>query len=172
MFMLFSLQFPWSLKKLFLKRDKFSTHKELCSEKFIERSNSNVSNARSIRHETHHEKVLRKTFREESYLDKQVDRLTDAEWLAPPGLPASTTQTLYPRHSWSVSSPLPVIRDSLLSSSFAFVWFFFGFRLLLRCLRFPGLLTCLLEAPSCPMHRATYDETSSSSRSLLSHFLR
>lgn len=54
-------------------------------------------------------------------LDKQVDRLTDAEWLAPPGLPASTTQTLYPRHSWSVSSPLPVIRNSLLSSSFVLV---------------------------------------------------
>lgn len=93
-------------------------------------------------------------------LDKQVDRLTDAEWLAPPGLPASTTQTLYPRHSWSVSSPLPVIRDSFLSSSLAFVRFTFGFRLLFRCLRFPGFLTCLLEAPSCaPMHRATYDET-------------
>lgn len=67
-----------------------------------------IYNVHSIRHEIHHKKVLRKTFREESYLDKQVDRLTDAEWLASPGLSASTTQTLYPRHSWSVSLPLPV----------------------------------------------------------------
>lgn len=130
------------------------------------RDDLDIYNVHSIRHEIHHKKVLWKTFREESYLDKQVDRLTDAEWLAPPGLSASTTQTLYPRHSWSVSLPLPVIRNSLHSSSFTFVWFSFGFRLLLRCLRFPGLLTCLLETPSCPVHGATYDKTSSRSGSL------
>lgn len=138
--MLSSSLFLWSLKKLFLK----TQYKELYSEKSLGRNDSNTSNVRSIRHEIYREKVLRKTFREESHLDKQVNRLTDAEWLAPPGLPATTTQTLYPRHSWSVSSSLPVIRNSLLSSSFVLARFSFGFRLLFR-LRFPGLLTCLFR---------------------------
>jgi len=80
-----------------------------------------VLNFRSACHNIHLERVARKTFQGESYLDKQVDRLTDAEWLAPPGLSASTTQTLYPRHSWSVSSRLPVICNSLFSSLFALV---------------------------------------------------
>lgn len=150
MFTLSSSLFLWSLKKLFLK----TQYKELYSEKSLGRNGSNTSNVRSIRHEIYREKVLRKTFREESHLDKQVNRLTDAERLAPPGLPASTTQTLYPRHSWSVSSSLPVIRNSLLPSSFALARFSFVFRLLFRRLRFPGLLTCLFETSSCPIHRA------------------
>lgn len=36
-------------------------------------------------------------------------------------------------------------------------WFFFAFRLFHRCLRFPELLTRLLETSSCPVHRAMYD---------------
>jgi len=80
-----------------------------------------VSNFRSACHNIRLERVARKTFQGESYLDKQVDRLTDAEWLAPPSLSASTTQTLYPRHSWSVSERLPVICNSLFSSFFALV---------------------------------------------------
>lgn len=44
--------------------------------------------------------------KDESYLDEQVDWLADAEWFTSSGLSASAAQTLYPRHSSSVFSPL------------------------------------------------------------------
>lgn len=113
------------------------------------------SNFRPIRPKIRREKIAWKTLREESYLDEQVDRLTNAEWLAPPGLSASTTQTFYPRHSWNVSSSLLVICNSRFFSFFAIL-----LRLLRpfrRCLRFPELLTRLLETLPCPVHRAMYD---------------
>lgn len=50
-------------------------------------------------------KFVRKS-KDESYLDEQVDWLADAEWFASSGLSASAAQTLYPRHSSSVFSPL------------------------------------------------------------------
>lgn len=50
-------------------------------------------------------KFVRKS-KVESYLDEQVDWLADAEWFASSGLSASAAQTLYPRHSSSVFSPL------------------------------------------------------------------
>lgn len=110
-----------------------SRRKELLLRKILlERNDLNVSNFRLIRPQICREKIARKTFQEESYLDEQVDRLTDAEWFAPPGLSASTTQTLYPRHFWNVSSSLLVICNSRLSSSSAFV-------ILLRLLSFSPL---------------------------------
>lgn len=120
----------------------------------FERNDLNRSNFRSVRPKIRREKIARKTLREESYLDEQVDRLTDAEWLAPPGLSASTTQTFYPRHSWNVSSSLLVICNSCL---FSFVILLRLFRPFCRCLRFPELLTRLLETLPCPVHLAMYD---------------
>lgn len=69
------------------------------------------------------------TLRFEFALDEQVDRLADAEWFTSSGLSASATQTLYPRHSSSVFSPLRcplfAITFPLLPSTNFFLFFFF-----------------------------------------------
>lgn len=102
------------------------------------------------------EKIARKTFREESYLDEQVDRLTDTEWFAPSGLSASTTQTLYPRHSCETFPRLCLLFAILASLPPWLSRFFLVFRLF-RCLRFSELLTRLFETFLYPVHRAMYD---------------
>ena len=129
-FILFRVSFSWNLKQVLSVKEaavkRIVLWKILSFER--ERPEYIEFSLRLVSRGFRRWKIARKTFREESYLDEQVNRLTDAEWLAPPGLSASTTQTLYPRHSWSVSSSLLVICNSRLSfllrfrdsSSFAF----------------------------------------------------
>ena len=72
----------------------------------LKREEKSVWRQRKREREREKERKFVRKSKDESYLDEQVDWLADAEWFASSGLSASAAQTLYPRHSSSVFSPL------------------------------------------------------------------